>query len=53
MKIKVLMVDIDGVIIVNTHRGGWSAKLESGLGFTVSQLQEAFFKPHFNDIIHG
>jgi putative hydrolase of the HAD superfamily len=53
MTIKVLMIDVDGVIVVHPHPQGWSANLERDLGLARNTLQAAFFEPHFNDVIHG
>jgi len=53
MPIKALMVDVDGVVVVQPDRHGWSAHLERDLGLSPAQLQAAFFEPHFGDIIHG
>ena len=53
MTIKVLMIDVDGVIVVHPHPQGWSVNLERDLGLARSTLQAAFFEPHFNDVVHG
>lgn len=53
MAIKVIMVDVDGVIITHPDKSGWSTNLERDLGVSYSQLQFAFFDPHWEDIIHG
>lgn len=53
MAIKAIMVDVDGVLIVDRHAGGWSAYLERDLGIPVATLQRAFFAVHWDDIIHG
>jgi putative hydrolase of the HAD superfamily len=53
MSIKALMVDVDGVIVVHPDPRGWSADLERDLGLAPERLQEAFFQPHFRDIVHG
>ncbi|MBV8683717.1 MAG: HAD-IA family hydrolase [Caulobacteraceae bacterium] len=53
MPIKALMVDVDGVLLVHPHPGGWSANLERDLGISAKALQDAFFIPHFEDIVHG
>jgi putative hydrolase of the HAD superfamily len=50
---KVLMVDVDGVLVRHPDPGGWSANLERDLGLPKSALQDAFFKPHWKDVIHG
>jgi putative hydrolase of the HAD superfamily len=53
MPIKALMIDIAGVIIVHPHPKGWSAKLEQDLGLSAKRIQQAFFRPHFVDILDG
>jgi putative hydrolase of the HAD superfamily len=53
MPIKVLMVDVDGVIVHHPNPKGWSANLEQDLGLSRELLQRAFFTPHFGDIVHG
>jgi putative hydrolase of the HAD superfamily len=53
MPIKALMVDVDGVVVVQTELHGWSTHLERDLGLAPARLQEAFFAPHFGDIVHG
>jgi len=53
MPIKALMVDVDGVVVVDREPHGWSTHLERDLGLAPSRLQEAFFAAHFDDIVHG
>lgn len=53
MRFKVLMVDVDGVVIVHPEPQGWSAYLERDLGLSPALLQSAFFAPHWPDIILG
>jgi putative hydrolase of the HAD superfamily len=60
MTIKVIMVDVDGVVVVSgdargrpTNLGAWSINLEKDLGLSVERLYDAFFKPHFLEILHG
>lgn len=53
MTIKAIMVDVDGVIIVHPDEGGWSASLERDIGLSASELQAAFFRPHWDDVVHG
>jgi putative hydrolase of the HAD superfamily len=52
MRIKAIMVDVDGVLIVHPDERGWSANLERDLGIPPSKLQAAFFEPHWEDVIH-
>jgi putative hydrolase of the HAD superfamily len=47
------MVDVDGVIVVHPHLDGWKARLEEDLGLSPKHLQEAFFVPHFDDVVNG
>lgn len=53
MRLKAVLFDVDGVLIVHPDPQGWSVHLERDLGLSVSQLQEAFFTPHWTDILHG
>jgi putative hydrolase of the HAD superfamily len=53
MPIRALMVDVDGVVVVSHGPGGWSTHLERDLKLSPARLQEAFFAPHFGDIVHG
>ncbi len=53
MAIKVLMIDVDGVIVVHPRPQGWSVNLERDLGLARDTLQDAFFKQHFSEVIHG
>ena len=47
------MVDVDGVLIAHPDAGGWSGGLERDLGISAAVLHEAFFKPHWDDVVHG
>jgi putative hydrolase of the HAD superfamily len=51
--LKALMVDVDGVIVVHPDPKGWAANLERDLGLSIEDLQEKFFAPNFDDIVHG
>jgi putative hydrolase of the HAD superfamily len=53
MPIRVVMLDVDGVLIVHPEPRGWSVNLEHDLGLSPVRLQEAFFTPHWHDIIQG
>jgi len=53
VRIKAIMVDVDGVIVVHPDPKGWSINLERDLGLSAARLQEAFFKPYFGDVVHG
>lgn len=52
---KLLCMDIDGVIITGRAGDGahWSTDLQKAMGITRAQLKEAFFKPHWRDIVIG
>lgn len=53
MPLKALMVDVDGVVVRHPHPLGWSANLEADLGLKLEDLENAFFKPNFGDLVHG
>jgi putative hydrolase of the HAD superfamily len=53
MTMKALMIDVDGVIVIHPHPQGWSVHLERDLGLARDALQDAFFKPHFSEVVHG
>lgn len=48
-----MIFDVDGVLIVHPDPAGWSVHLERDLGLPIALLQEAFFKPHWPDIMLG
>ncbi|WP_439497860.1 HAD-IA family hydrolase [Bosea sp. (in: a-proteobacteria)] len=52
---RALMVDVDGVLVRGRPSDGsiWSSRLESDLGLSVSDLNRAFFAPHWHDVIIG
>jgi putative hydrolase of the HAD superfamily len=52
MAVKLIMVDIDGVV-VHPQPQGWSANLERDLGLSGGLLHSAFFKPHFVEVLCG
>jgi putative hydrolase of the HAD superfamily len=51
--IRAIMVDVDGVLVVHPNAGGWSANLERDIGIDPAALHEAFFRPHWDDVVHG
>lgn len=53
MKPTVLMVDVDGVVIRHPDPSGWSACVEEDLGVPRLALQTRFFKPCWDDVVHG
>ncbi|OXE35453.1 MAG: hypothetical protein CGW95_13730 [Phenylobacterium zucineum] len=42
---KILMVDVDGVIVHPVHPGGWAAQIEGDLGITKVALETGFLGP--------
>lgn len=51
----ILALDVDGVLL-DPNRGGaghWSSELELRHGITRSQLREAFFVRHWDDVVTG
>jgi hypothetical protein len=50
---RVLMLDIDGVIVRAKDGRHWSANLESDLCISPAVLQNKFFKPHWEEIVTG
>jgi putative hydrolase of the HAD superfamily len=53
MPIRALMVDVDGVVVVQPEPEGWAANLERDLGVSKAKVQQAFFAPHFDEIVTG
>ena len=53
MKPAVLMVDVDGVVVRHPDPAGWSARIEEDLGIPRQALQDRFFKPCWDDVVHG
>lgn len=53
MSQKILMVDVDGVIVHPVHQGGWAAQIEADLGVSRSALDEGLFRPNWNAIVMG
>lgn len=53
MQPTVLMVDVDGVIVRPSNPLGWSADIERDLGIPPAELQARFFRPHWDDVVHG
>lgn len=50
---RAIMVDVDGVLIRHPDPAGWSVHLERDLGISFAALQQAFFAPHWADVVHG
>ena len=55
MRIKALMVDVDGVLVEGRPGDGrhWQTSLEEDLGFPPDALDEHFFAPFWDDIVTG
>ncbi len=53
MKPTVLMVDVDGVVVRHPDPSGWSARIEEDLGVSRQALQDRFFKPWWDEVVHG
>jgi putative hydrolase of the HAD superfamily len=53
MSIRALMVDVDGVVVRLPPGRRWDSDLEADLGVVPARLQEAFFAPHFRDLVLG
>ena len=51
-RLRVLMVDVDGVVVV-PRRGGWGADMARDLGLSIAALQTHFFAPHWDDVVMG
>ncbi len=49
---KVLMVDVDGVV-VRPKSGRWDRNLELDLGLSPERLGAEFFERHWDDVVHG
>ncbi|WP_424942552.1 HAD-IA family hydrolase [Aliiroseovarius crassostreae] len=51
----VLMMDVDGVIITGRPEDGahWSTSLQQDLGIARKDLMQAFFRPHWAQIVTG
>ena len=53
MRLRALMVDVDGVVVRHPQGLRWDHSLETDLGLSSKDLQDAFFSPHFADIVLG
>lgn len=53
MTLRVLMTDIDGVLVHPWSGGHWSDGLEADLGLSPQILQRAFFDPFWDDVAQG
>jgi putative hydrolase of the HAD superfamily len=53
MPIKVIVVDVDGVLVVRLNGVGWDEQLERDLGISAVDLYHQFFAVHWNDVVRG
>lgn len=53
MTVRVLMVDVDGVVVRRPDGRRWDADLHADLGIDPDDLEHAFFRPHFDDVLSG
>jgi putative hydrolase of the HAD superfamily len=53
LALKAIMVDVDGVVVRHPDPKGWAVNLEADLGLRVEDLEEAFFRPHFEEVVRG
>lgn len=53
MQLKALMVDVDGVLVVQDLPEGWSRHLERDLGLSREILQREFFDRHWAEVVTG
>jgi putative hydrolase of the HAD superfamily len=47
------MVDVDGVVVIRPDGRSWAADLEADLGVGHEDLQRAFFRAHFEEVVRG
>ncbi|NED96779.1 HAD-IA family hydrolase [Phytoactinopolyspora alkaliphila] len=53
MAVRVLMVDVDGVLVHRPDGRPWHADLATDLGIDPALLQAAFFRVHFDEVVTG
>lgn len=53
MSIKVIVVDVDGVLVVRSNGVGWDEYLERDLGISPGDLHREFFAVHWDDVVRG
>jgi putative hydrolase of the HAD superfamily len=53
MPLRALMVDVDGVLVHPRRGGHWSDDMEAELGLSRAALDQAFFAPHWEDVMLG
>ncbi|MEU2201843.1 HAD-IA family hydrolase [Isoptericola sp. NPDC019482] len=51
--VRVLMVDVDGVLVRRPDGRRWDADLHADLGIDPAGLQDLFFHAHFDDVLAG
>ena len=52
-RVRVLMVDVDGVLVRRPDGRRWDADLRADLGIDPADLQDQFFHTHFADVLTG
>ncbi|MFD6134688.1 HAD-IA family hydrolase [Isoptericola sp. NPDC060257] len=50
---RVLMIDVDGVLVRRPDGRRWDADLHADLGIDPGDLQDLFFHVHFDDVLAG
>ncbi|AJY44444.1 HAD family hydrolase [Martelella endophytica] len=50
---RVLMLDVDGVLVHSHNGGSWAADIERDLGIDPDRLSAEFFATHWPDVILG
>ncbi|SKC75870.1 HAD-IA family hydrolase [Krasilnikoviella flava] len=53
MTVRALMVDVDGVLVRRPDGRRWDADLLADLGIDPADLQDVFFRAHFDDVLAG
>jgi putative hydrolase of the HAD superfamily len=53
MPMRVVMVDVDGVIVTHPDDGTWHSGLLADLGIDPVMLNDRFFRVHFDDVVLG
>ena len=50
---KALMMDVDGVLVINPDGRPWNWNSQADLGLDPALLQSRFFTPHWADVVTG
>jgi putative hydrolase of the HAD superfamily len=53
MRLRALMVDVDGVVVVRPRGDRWDAQLAVDVGVDPDDLQRTFFDVHWEDVVLG